>query len=77
MRWSSKLDPSAIDPVSTPEHFCLQEEPVANCGRYDGFFWPKKFDMAPLTDKDIEGRVLLLKLTPLDVFTGRHVALIT
>ena len=31
-----KLDPPAIDPVSTPEHLCLQEEPVANCGRYDG-----------------------------------------
>ena len=31
-----KLDPPAIDPVSTPEHLCLQEEPVANCSRYDG-----------------------------------------
>jgi len=31
-----ELDPPAIDPVSTPEHLCLQEEPVANCGRYDG-----------------------------------------
>lgn len=30
-----ELDPPAIDPVSTPEHLCLQEEPVANCGRYD------------------------------------------
>ena len=30
-----ELDPPAIDPVSTPEHLCLQEEPVANCSRYD------------------------------------------
>lgn len=49
-------------------------------------FWPKKFDMATLTDEDIEGRILLLNLTPrkvlggltpLEVFTGRRVALIT
>jgi len=48
-------------------------------------FWPKKFDMATLTDEDIEGRILLLNLTPrkvlggltpLEVFTGRRVALI-
>ena len=30
-----ELDPPAIDPVSTPEYLCLQEEPVANCSRYD------------------------------------------
>jgi len=48
-------------------------------------FWPKKFDMATLTDEDIEGRILLLNLTPrkvlgdltpLEVFTGWRVALI-
>jgi len=48
-------------------------------------FWPKKFDMATLTDKEIEGRILLLNLTPrkilggltpLEAFTGRRVALI-
>jgi IS30 family transposase len=48
-------------------------------------FWPKKFDMAILTDEQIEGRILLLNLTPrkvlggltpLEVFTGRRVALI-
>jgi len=49
-------------------------------------FWPKKFDMATLTDKDIEGRIFLLNLTPrkvlggltpLEVFIGKRVALIT
>jgi len=49
-------------------------------------FWPKKFDMATLTDEQIEGRILLLNLTPrkvlggltpMEVFTGRRVALIT
>ena len=30
-----ELDPPAIDPVSTPEHLCLLEDPVANCSRYD------------------------------------------
>ncbi|MFT5725913.1 MAG: IS30 family transposase [Desulforhopalus sp.] len=49
-------------------------------------FWPKKFDMATLTDEQIEDRILLLNLTPrkvlggltpLEVFTGRRVALIT
>ena len=30
-----ELDPPAIDPVATPENLCLQEEPVADCGRYD------------------------------------------
>ena len=49
-------------------------------------FWPKKFDMATLTDEQIENRILLLNLTPrkvlggltpLEVFTGRRVALIT
>jgi transposase, IS30 family len=48
-------------------------------------FWPKKFDMATLTDEDIEGKILLLNLTPkkvlggltpLEVYTGRPVALI-
>ncbi len=27
-------------------------------------FWPKKFDIATLTDEEIEGRILLLNLTP-------------
>ncbi len=49
-------------------------------------FWPKKFDMATLTDEEIESRILLLNLTPrkvlggltpLEAFTGRRVALIT
>ena len=49
-------------------------------------FWPKKFDMATLTDKEVEDRILLLNLTPrkvlggltpLEAFTGRRVALIT
>jgi IS30 family transposase len=49
-------------------------------------FWPKKFDTATLTKEDIEGRILLLNLTPrkvlggltpLEVFTGRRVALTT
>lgn len=48
-------------------------------------FWPKKFDMATLTDEDIEDKVLLLNLTPrkllggpasLEVFTGRRVGFI-
>jgi IS30 family transposase len=47
--------------------------------------WPKKFNMATLTDTEIEGVILLLNmtprkvlggLTPLEVFTGRRVALI-
>jgi IS30 family transposase len=49
-------------------------------------FWPKMFDMATLTDKEIEDYVFLLNmtprkvlrgLTPLEVFTGKRVALIT
>ena len=49
-------------------------------------FWPKKFDMATLTDQEIEDRILLLNLTPrkvlggltpLEAFTGIRVALIT
>jgi IS30 family transposase len=49
-------------------------------------FWPKKFDMATLTDKEIEDYVFLLNmtprkvlrgLTPLEVFIGKRVALIT
>ncbi|WP_136810846.1 IS30 family transposase [Desulfosediminicola flagellatus] len=49
-------------------------------------FWPKKFDMATLTDKEIDDLILLLNLTPrnvlggltpLEAFTGRRVALIT
>ncbi len=48
-------------------------------------FWPKKFDIATLTDEEIEGRILLLNLTPrkvlggltpLEAFTGMRVALI-
>ncbi len=49
-------------------------------------FWPKKFDMATLTEKEIEDNAFLLNLTPrkvlggltpLEVFTGKRVALIT
>lgn len=49
-------------------------------------FWPKKFDMATLTDEEIDDRILLLNLTPrkvlggltpLEAFIGRRVALIT
>ena len=49
-------------------------------------FWPKKFDMATLTDKEIDDNILLLNLTPrkvlegltpLEAFIRRHVALIT
>jgi len=49
-------------------------------------FWPKKFNMATLTDKEIEDRILLLNLTPrkvlggltpFEAFTGMRVALIT
>ncbi len=49
-------------------------------------FWPKKFDMATLTDEEIDNRILLLNLTPkkvlggltpLEAFIGRRVALIT
>jgi IS30 family transposase len=49
-------------------------------------FWPKKFDMATLTEGEIEDRIFLLNLTPrkvlggltpLEAFTGRRVALIT
>lgn len=49
-------------------------------------FWPKKFDMATLTDKEIDDNILLLNLTPrkvlngltpLEAFIGRRVALIT
>jgi len=49
-------------------------------------FWPKKFDLATLTDKEIEDDILLLNLTPrkvlggltpLEAFIGRRVALIT
>ena len=49
-------------------------------------FWPKKFDMATLTEKEIEDRILMLNFTPrkvlgggtpFEVFTGRRVALIT
>jgi IS30 family transposase len=49
-------------------------------------FWPKKFDMATLTDKEIDDSILLLNLTPrkvlggltpLEAFIGRRVALIT
>ena len=48
-------------------------------------FWPKKFDMAMLTEEEIENRILQLNLTPrkilggltpLEVFTGKRVALI-
>ncbi|EDP99960.1 hypothetical protein KT99_16746 [Shewanella benthica KT99] len=47
-------------------------------------FWPKKFDMARLTEEEIENRILQLNLTPrkilggltpLEVFTGKRVAL--
>jgi hypothetical protein len=30
-----ELDPPVIDPVNTPEALALQEEPVADCNRYD------------------------------------------
>jgi len=49
-------------------------------------FWPKKFDMAKLTDEEIDDNILLLNLTPrkvlggitpLEAFIGRCVALIT
>ena len=30
-----KLDPPAIDPISTPERLNLSEEPLADCARYD------------------------------------------
>jgi IS30 family transposase len=49
-------------------------------------FWPKKFDMATLTDEEIDDRILLLNLTPrkvlggltpLEAFIGKRVALIT
>lgn len=48
-------------------------------------FWPKKFDMATLTEKEIEDRILQLNLTPrkvlggltpMEVFTGMRVAFI-
>ena len=48
--------------------------------------WPKKFDMATLSQEEIDNGVLLLNLTPrkvlkgltpLEVFTGKRVALIT
>jgi IS30 family transposase len=49
-------------------------------------FWPKKFDMATLTENEIEDRILLLNLTPrkvlggltpMEAFIGKRVALIT
>lgn len=49
-------------------------------------FWPKKFDLATLTEKQIDDEILLLNLTPrkvlggrtpLEAFTGKDVALIT
>ena len=49
-------------------------------------FWPKKFDLATLSDQEIEDGVFVLNLTPrkvlngltpLEAFTGRRVALIT
>ncbi len=48
-------------------------------------FWPKKFDMATLTEKEIEDRIFMLNLTPrkvlggltpFEAFTGKRVALI-
>ena len=48
-------------------------------------FWPKKFDMATLTEKEIEDRIFMLNftprkvlggLTPFEVFTDTRVALI-
>ena len=48
--------------------------------------WPKKFDMATLSQEEIDNGVMLLNLTPrkvlkgltpLEVFTGKRVALIT
>ena len=49
-------------------------------------FWPKKFDMATLTEAEIDNSILLLNLTPrkvlggltpLEAFIGKRVALIT
>jgi IS30 family transposase len=49
-------------------------------------YWPKKFDIATLTDQEIADRVAILNLTPrkvlggltpIEVFTGKRVALIT
>lgn len=49
-------------------------------------FWPKKFNMAQLTDEEIDEQILLLNmtprkvlggLTPFEAFTGQRVALIT
>lgn len=49
-------------------------------------FWPKKFDMANLSEQDIEDRIFLLNftprkvlngLTPFEAFIGKRVALIT
>ena len=48
-------------------------------------FWPKKFNMATLTDEEIEARIIMLNftprkvlggLTPFEAFTGKRVALI-
>ena len=48
--------------------------------------WPKKFDIATLSEEEIECEILCLNLTPrkvlggltsLEVFTGQSVALIT
>ena len=48
-------------------------------------FWPKKFDMATLTEKEIKDRIFMMNftprkvlggLTPFEVFTGTRVALI-
>ncbi len=49
-------------------------------------FWPKGFDISTLSEQEIEDRILLLNLTPrkvlggltpLEVFIGKSVALIT
>lgn len=49
-------------------------------------FWPKKFDMGTLTEKEIDDAIFLLNmtprkvldgLTPLEAFIGKRVALIT
>ncbi|PWQ95561.1 IS30 family transposase, partial [Leucothrix arctica] len=49
-------------------------------------FWPKKFDLGTLTDKEINERLIQLNftprkvldgLTPFEAFTGKRVALIT
>jgi IS30 family transposase len=49
-------------------------------------FWPKRFDLATLSDEEIQDGVFILNLTPrkvldgltpLEAFTGRRVALIT